>query len=127
MISSRALYWMVHGRKPARQIRASAQRHRGPARSWKYKAWIRSLPCCCCGSTRDVEAAHTGDDGGMSQKSSDYSCVPCCTDCHTMAPDSHHRDRAAFEQRVESAQGCTVQDLVRRLNHDWFAYAALVK
>jgi hypothetical protein len=43
------------------------------------------------------EAAHTGSDGGMSQKASDLSCVPLCPDCHTargLVPS--HRGRAAW-------------------------------
>lgn len=84
---------------------------------------MRSLPCACCGSTYRIEAAHTANDGGMAQKASDYSCIPLCNDCHQAAPDSYHRDREAFEARLES----TVEVLVRRLNHCWFAYSQEVK
>ena len=48
---------------------------RGPARSWKYRGWIRSLPCAACGAERDVQAAHTVHNG-MASKGSDFSCVP---------------------------------------------------
>lgn len=104
----------IHGielprRKP---IRKAIQK--GPSRDWKYRAWIRSLPCAACGIEPAGEAAHTGSDGGMSQKSSDFSCIPLCPDCHTQAPDSYHRDRAAFDERVD------VADWVRRLNRLWF-------
>ena len=64
---------------------------RGPARDTAYRAWIRTLPCSACGSIWSVEAAHTGRDGGMSMKSSDYSCIPLCSDCHTRGPHAYHR------------------------------------
>ena len=80
----------VHPRSPRRRPRTC---RRGPVRDRKYLAWIRSLPCCHCGATRDVEAAHTGSDGGMRQKASDTSCVPLCHDCHQSAAVSYHRNR----------------------------------
>lgn len=87
-----------------------------PARNWKYKAWIRSLPCAVCGSSPS-EAAHTGSDGGMRQKSSDYSCIPLCSDCHTQSPQAYHRiGRAEFE----FAHNLDIAELVRRLHAIWF-------
>jgi len=122
-MSSRFLYFQVHGVKPPRVPRRRSS-GRGPARSWKYRAWIRSLPCAVCGTTRHVEAAHTGSDGGTAQKASDYSCVPLCQNHHTLDPDSYHvLGRDEFAKR----HGLDLHDLVRRLNHDWFAYRSLVK
>lgn len=72
---------------------------RGPARDWRYRAWIRTLPCLVCGRT-GADAAHTGSDGGMSLKASDYSCVSLCREHHTMRSDSYHYlGRGAFERR----------------------------
>lgn len=108
----------VHGQKPKRRSpRRSAGR--GPARSWKYKAWIRSLACAACGSTWDVEAAHTGTDGGLRQKASDHSCIPLCADCHTQAPHAQHRNREACEARILAQVGLTVDQLVHDLNAEW--------
>lgn len=111
----------VHGvevelpRKPARKA-TSALGHK-PARNAKYRAWIRSLPCVGCGLEPAGEAAHTGVDGGMRQKASDYSCVPLCSDCHTQAPDSYHRvGKAAFEV----CRNVKFAELVKRLNRLWF-------
>jgi hypothetical protein len=117
-MNSRFLYYQVHGVKPRRRSprRSSA---RGPARSWKFKAWIRGQACACCGSQYDVEAAHTGEDGGMAQKASDFSCIPLCGDCHTQAPHSHHRDREACEARILDRIGMTIAELVRTLNAEW--------
>jgi hypothetical protein len=68
MMNSRQLNrWLmqeVHGetvgleRKPPR--RATSSLGNKPARNWKYRAWIRSLPCASCGIEPAGEAAHTG-------------------------------------------------------------------
>lgn len=100
----------IHGvetpRKPPRK--AFSALGNPPARNWKYRQWIRSLPCAHCGSTYQIEAAHTGSDGGMRQKASDKSCVPLCHDCHQAHPVSYHRNREAM--------GIDFPALVARLN-----------
>jgi hypothetical protein len=110
----------VHCRSPRRKPR------KGPARNWKYRAWIRTLPCAACGSTSNVEAAHTGNDGGASMKASDYSCIPLCTNCHTMAADSYHRHPDGVEGFALS-HDISIAGLVKRLNHCWFEYSGMVK
>lgn len=92
---------------------------RGPVRDYKYRAWIRSLPSAVSGAL-GCEAAHTGDDGGTSQKSSDYSCIPLTSLEHA---DYHLIGHMAFE----TLHGLDCRALVKRLNHDWFAYAGRVK
>ena len=108
----------VHGvdipRKPPK--RTSLLGTPKTARAWRYLAWIRTLPCSVCGAVPS-EAAHTGGDGGMKLKASDYSAVPLCADHHTAAADSYHAlGKAGFEIRhnVEFAK------LVKRLNSLWF-------
>jgi hypothetical protein len=110
----------VHGvdipRKPPK--RASILGTRKTARSWRYLAWIRSLPCAVCGA--HAEAAHTGSDGGMSIKSSDWSCVPLCT--------SHHQEYHQIGRGgVENKYGIYFADIVRKLNHFWFDFSRAVK
>jgi|GEM_PF-2466495 hypothetical protein len=108
------LAWAVHGRKPER--RASTPTRKGPPRDENYKAWIRTFPCCACGAVGRSEAAHTGSDGGMSMKASDYSCVPLCSDCHTQAPGAYHRvGRRAFEHR----HGLSFMRIVTQMNFEW--------
>ncbi len=110
----RYLRFAVHGKSehPRRAPRRRAAR-RGPDRDWKYRAWVRSLPCAACGSSYCVEAAHTGSDGGMRQKASDSSCIPLCHECHQSAPGSYHRtSREAFF----AALGIELSDLVGQLN-----------
>jgi hypothetical protein len=89
---------------------------RGPSRDPRYMAWIRTLPCAVCGSKWRVEAAHTGSDGGMAQKASDYSCVPLCRYCHTGRPGAYHRiGKGEFAR----AHGVNLGELVKALNLRW--------
>jgi len=89
---------------------------KGPARDEEYKAWIRTLSCCACGVDGRSEAAHTGTDGGMSMKASDYSCVLLCPDCHTRGPGAYHRiGKRAFER----SRRLNFSALVTRLRREW--------
>jgi hypothetical protein len=91
-------------------------RREQPARDWAYRAWIRTWPCAVCGSTRYVEAAHTGLDGGMSQKASDYSCIPLCALCHRVRLDSYHvLGKREFERR----RGINCRSVAVRLYRGW--------
>jgi hypothetical protein len=99
-------------RKPPQRADTS----RGPARDWRYRAWIRTLPCAACGRTRKIEASHTGPHG-LNQKASDYRCVPLCIE--------HHRTgKAALDriggERFERVFQIDLSGLVRRLNRIWF-------
>jgi len=85
-------------------------------RGLHYKASIRLLPCAVCRIEGRSEAAHTGGDGGMSMKASDYSCMPLCADCHRQAPGAYHRiGKRAFER----AHGLCFTDVVARLHREW--------
>ena len=109
------LAWTVHGRKPQR--RAESATGKAPPRDAAYLAWIREMPCIACGTGERSEAAHTGTDGGMSQKASDYSCVPLCAGCHTQAAGAYHRiGKRAFEER----HGLSFARTVERLNTEWW-------
>jgi hypothetical protein len=57
----------------------------------------------------------------MAVKASDFSCIPLCTDCHTQAPHSHHRDREACEARILERHRLTIAELVQELNREWKA------
>jgi hypothetical protein len=110
---------VVLGRKLRQRERIrsrSGPPRQGPARDEDYRAWIRSLPCCACLAEGRSEAAHTGADGGMSMKASDYSCVPLCPDCHTRGPLAYHRiGKRAFE----SVQGVRFASIVAHLRREW--------
>ena len=113
------LAYVVLGRKLPQRERIgprSGPPRKGPARDEGYKDWIRTLACCACGVEGRSEAAHTGTDGGMSMKASDYSCVPLCAECHTQAPGAYHRiGKRAFERRI----GLAFVGLVAKLHREW--------
>lgn len=116
----RYLGWAVFGRRPARRS-PRRRKGRGPARDFRYRAWIRTLPCAACGIERGVQAAHT-QHNGMASKGTDYSCVPLCVACHREY-DSGLRSKALFELD----HSLDMAALVRRLSHDWFTYGGLTK
>ena len=112
---SRNLYFVVTG-KPAPRFPRKRHTKRGQARDAAYLDWIRSLPCCACGTKRNIEAAHVGHDGGMRQKCSDFATAPLCADCHRSGPYSFHGLNGGA--RAFAAMNCLDFDaLVQRYNH----------
>jgi hypothetical protein len=96
-----------------KSIQYPVKHRKGPERNEPYKAWVRTLPCCCGCGRGPSEAAHTGSDGGQSQKASDFTCVPLYWECHR---EYHQIGKRAFEikHQVSFAQ------LVRGLNARYF-------
>ena len=92
--------------------------YRGPARDARYLAWIRTQACAACGIEWRVEAAHTGSDGGMRLKASDYSAVPLCRGCHTGNPRAYHR---IGREKFAELWSLDFEGLVARLNAAWEA------
>ena len=84
-----------------------------PSRNPEHLAFVRALPCCICGSRRNIEAHHTGPRG-LSQKSSDLSAIPLCALVHhRVGKHSYHvLARRAFEEHHK----ISVDQIVRRLN-----------
>ena len=113
------LMYAVHGVTRPAERRLRRRNRRGPARSWKYRRWIRSLPSVVSGWD-GCEAAHTGDDGGMGQKAADYSCIPLTAVEHRLY---HQIGRDRFELRF----GISCRELVKRLNQLWRTCSAEVK
>ena len=113
------LAYVIWGRKLPKRERIGPRPgppRKGPARDEEYKAWIRTLACCACGVSGRSEAAHTGTDGGMSMKASDYSCVPLCAECHTRGPMAYHRiGKRAFER----VHGLRFASIAARLRREW--------
>lgn len=93
-----------------------------PVRDRKYLAYIRRFPCVGCGSTRWIEAMHTGPHG-LGQKSSDMKALPACDDCHRTGNESmsklgpvkweevHGKDIAAL---IVMFNGYWVKEIARR-------------
>jgi hypothetical protein len=83
-----------------------------PQRSPRYLAWIRTQPCCVCGSKKFVEASHTGPHG-IGQKSPDSSAIPLCAKHHRTGTDSYHR---LGPRKFAQKHNLDVPAIVRRLN-----------
>jgi len=77
-----------------------------------YRSFVRSQPCCICGNTRGIEAAHTGPHG-LGQKSPDTSCIPLCREHHTLGNDSYH---ALGPWRFAEYHHLDIPALIARLN-----------
>ena len=98
-------------------------KRRSPARNWKYRAWVRTLPCAVCGRSPS-EAAHTGNDGGLRQKASDFSCVPLCAEHHRLSGQSYHNiGKKAFEELHQ----INLKSKVNWCFNLWLEYAGRVK
>jgi hypothetical protein len=78
----------------------------------RYLAWIRTQPCCVCGSRYRVEASHTGPHG-IGQKSPDSSAIPLCAKHHRTGADSYHR---LGPRKFSEKHNLDIPALVRRLN-----------
>jgi hypothetical protein len=65
----------------------------------KHLAFVRTQPCCVCGSRRNVEAAHLRmacpaigkESTGMQQKPHDMWTTPLCNYHHLSGPIAQHK------------------------------------
>jgi len=87
-------------------------------RNSRYLAFLRRFGCCACGSTRQVEAAHTGPHG-LGQKSPDLSTIPLCVHCHQLDADSLHN---LGPEQFASDHALDVPALIARYNAAWIAF-----
>ncbi len=65
-----------------------------------------------CGSTRGIEASHTGPHG-IGQKSPDTSAIPLCARHHRTGTDSYHR---LGPRKFSERHNLDIPAIVRRLN-----------
>ncbi|MGM0783876.1 MAG: DUF968 domain-containing protein [Pseudomonadota bacterium] len=105
-------------RKSALSRRAPMKQRRRQAstdarwRSPEYLAWVRSLPCCVCGTTTGVAAHHMiglWQLGGMGLKAPDSFAMPACDG----PGDTCHR-RIHNEQALRDRQPGFVRDTISR-------------
>ena len=68
-----------------------------PARSERYLAYVRTLPCCCCETDPPNDPHHVGGRG-MGTKEHDYCAVPLCRRCH----DEIHAGRDPRPERLQT-------------------------
>ncbi len=101
------LAYKIHDRITPPERKPPVKAKRDP----KYLAWVRKMPSLISGRT-PCDACHTGSDGGMSQKASDFSCVPMTREEHQ---EYHRIGKAAFERKY----GVNFAVEVARLNAEW--------
>jgi hypothetical protein len=83
-----------------------------PQRNPRYLAWVRTQPCCVCGSKKAIEASHTGPHG-IGQKSPDSSAIPLCAKHHRTGSDSYHR---LGPRKFAERHNLDIPAIVRRLS-----------
>jgi hypothetical protein len=81
-----------------------------PIRNPEYRRWVKKLPCAACGRSWGIDPAHTGPHG-LSQKSSDSTCIPLCRQCH----DALDAAPQAFAEQRQ----IDIPVLIERLNRDY--------
>src|SRR5690348_12770738 len=108
------LYREVHGkiapRKPPQKASALSKK---PYRSYRYRAWIKSLPSAVSGLT-PCDPCHTGPHG-FGQKASDLTCIPLTREEH----EQFDRDPEGYAKLHQ----LDVKELIARLNRAWFLAA----
>jgi len=83
-----------------------------PVPNSPYLAWIRTKPCCVCGSRKGIEPSHTGPHS-LGQKSPDSSAIPLCRRHHRTGNDSYHR---LGPRKFAEMHNLDIPAIVRRLN-----------
>lgn len=93
-------------RKPPAKARRTQN-----TRNAEYLAWIRTQPSVIS-EHYGCEAAHTGDDGGMSLKASDTSCLP-------LTPEEHREYHQIGKRSFALKYGLDYEALSGRLRAAW--------
>ncbi|ENV4490819.1 DUF968 domain-containing protein, partial [Shigella flexneri] len=76
----------------------------------KYKRWVKTQPCACCGKPAgDPHHLIGHGQGGMGTKSHDIFTLPLCREHH----NELHADPLAFEEK----HGSQVDLIFRFLDH----------
>lgn len=84
--------------RPASAFSIDKPRKGGRREEAKHLAFVRSLPCACCGTRASIEAAHVRFGAPsygktttpMAQKPDDRWTVPLCTKHHREGPEAQH-------------------------------------
>lgn len=81
-------------------------------RSRAYRQFIKSFACTVCRKRWGIDPAHTGSHG-VSQKSSDASCIPLCR--------QHHREMDRGPREFARKYKLDIPQLIERFNRLWQA------
>ena len=85
-----------------------------PARDKKYRAWVRTHPCCACGVSGETIADHHIRKLGTGIKCSDYETVPVCYD--------HHQEVERSREAFEHFYMLDLKEEAERLYKEWREY-----
>ena len=104
-------------RIPARLTRAMAQPWTGPESDIliRHRAFIRALPCLCCGKPAPSECAHLRTHAGLGLPSSSRYLVPLCGPATVWADCCHSRKHYLGATCFWSALGIDPRDVAFRL------------
>lgn len=69
-------------------------------RDAKHLNWVRSQPCAKCGNTNRSEAHHVFGSMG-SLKSSDYTTIPLCNECHQWIEQNPRENKTMIELLIK--------------------------
>lgn len=84
-------------------------------RNEEYLKFIRKLPCCACGKSRGVEAAHFGPRG-LGTRASDKNALPVCYKCHRTGPHAYHK---LGPRKFAAYHKINPPSLILKLNRFW--------
>lgn len=85
-----------------------------PERDWRYLKFIRQFPCVGCGSTRYIEAMHTGSRG-LGQKAADRDALPGCPKCHRTGLEALHKIGPLKFQEVHRIDFAELRTMFQRI------------
>lgn len=84
---------------------------------YRSRAWLSAVheldECVLCGAW-GVQAAHSNQDRGMGQKSSDALCAALCEPCHLEIDSGKHLTKSERRARLDRAIVLTADQLARR-------------
>jgi hypothetical protein len=84
---------------------------------FRSRAWLSAVheldQCVLCGAW-GIQAAHSNQDRGMGQKSSDCLTAALCPSCHSEIDNGRHLDKEERRARMDRAIVLTLDQLARR-------------
>lgn len=85
-----------------------------PYRSRQWLANVHQLDQCVLCGAWGIQAAHSNQDRGMSQKASDCLCAALCPACHHDIDNGRDMDKQERRARMDRAIVLTIDQLARR-------------
>lgn len=87
---------------------------RTPYRSRAWLAAVHEIESCVLCGRHGIQAAHSNQDRGQSQKASDCLTAAICPTCHHEIDNGKHLAKAERRARLDRAIVLTIDQLARR-------------